>query len=201
MDGLSFPLSTSWRGGQGVRIFGVSSRVPDPRPLTPGPLTPETVIQPTARTPCPGPHRAGAPQGCTASLSLSSALEGDHAPDRALGPHPGPHLPRPETRRVVPRDAGDPRRERAGSEPPPRHGPAHLPSDSPVSPAALVRRPAGPQRRAAAPLVGTELRRVPAVQCAGAPGSTRAQGLVPALQRPIPRRLGRLRVVCVRDVA
>src|SRR5437016_3391593 len=118
-----------------------------------------------------------------------------------MGPHAGPHLPRLATRRVVSRDAGHARRGCARSESAPRHGPAHLPADSPVSSPAVVRRPARRQRAAAAPLLGTELRRLPAVQCARVPGPACAQGLVPALQRFVPRRLGRLRVVCVRNVA
>src|SRR5438105_7221236 len=118
-----------------------------------------------------------------------------------MGPHAGPHLPRLTTRRVVSRDARHPRRGCARSESPPRHGPAHLPADSPVSSPAMVRRPARRQRAAAAPLLGTELRRLPAVQCPRVSGPACAQGLVPALQRSVPRRLGRLRVVCVRNVA
>src|SRR5256884_8696849 len=118
-----------------------------------------------------------------------------------MGPHAGPHLPRLATRRVVSRDAGHARRGCARSESAPRHGPAPLPADSPVSSPAVVRRPARCQCAAAAPLLGTELRRLPAVQCARVSGPACAQGLVPALQRSVPRRLGRLRVVCVRNVA
>src|SRR5256886_16229372 len=118
-----------------------------------------------------------------------------------MGPHAGPHLPRLATRRVVSRDAGHARRGCARSESAPRHGPAPLPADSPVSSPAVVRRPARRQCAAAAPLLGTELRRLPAVQCARVSGPACAQGLVPALQRSVPRRLGRLRVVCVRNVA
>src|SRR5437660_4142997 len=117
-----------------------------------------------------------------------------------MGPHAGPHLPRLATRRVVSRDAGHARRGCARSESAPRRGPAHLPADPPVSSPAVVRRAARRQRAAAAPLLGTELRRLPAVQCARVAGPACAQGLVPALQRAVPRRLGRLRVVCVRDV-
>src|SRR5207237_9484289 len=159
-----------------------------------------SVTWPTARPPRRLPHW-GAPAGFTVSLSSSvSALEGDHAAHRTVGSHAGPHLPRPEARRLVSRDARDSRRRRAGSEPPPRPGAPHLPADSPVPPAALVRGPAHRQRAAAAPLLGIGARRVPAVQRAGAPGPARAQGLVPALQRTVPRRLGGLGVVCVRDV-
>src|ERR1051325_11151105 len=118
-----------------------------------------------------------------------------------MGPHAGPHLPRLATRRVVPRDARHPRRGCARSESAPRHRPPHIPADSAVSPPALVRRPARRQRPAAAPLLGTELRRLPAVQVPAVPGAACAQGLVPALQWLVPRRLGRLRVVCVPDVA
>src|SRR5256885_5120762 len=137
----------------------------------------------------------------TEPAPVISAREGDHAADRTLGPHPGPHVPRAEARCLVPRDARDPRRGRAGSEPSSGNDSAHVPADSSVPPATLVRRPARRQRAAAAPLVGTELRRVPAVQRTGASGPTRAQSLVPALQRAVPPRLGRLRVVCLRDVA
>src|SRR5438094_732610 len=118
-----------------------------------------------------------------------------------MGPHAGPHLPRLATRRVVSRDAGHARRGCARSESAPRPGPAHLPPDPPVSSPAVVRRAARRQRAAAAPLLGTELRRLPAVQRARVAGPACAQGLVPALQRFVPRRLGRLRVVCVRNVA
>src|SRR5437764_14732040 len=118
-----------------------------------------------------------------------------------MGPHTGPHLPRLAPRRVVSRDAGHARRGCARSESAPRRGPAHLPADPPVSSPAVVRAPPRGQRAAASPLLGTELRRLPAVQCARVPGPACAQGLVPALQRFVPRRLGRLRVVCVRNVA
>src|SRR5205085_2486092 len=141
----------------------------------------------------PGATLSGRPAGFTALRSLS-ALEGDHAAHRTMGPHAGPHLPRLEARRVVPRDARDPRRGRARSEPPPGHGAAHLPADPAVSPAALVRGAARRQRAAAAPLVGIDLRRLPAMQRAGGPRPARPQGLVPALQRTVPRRLGGLRV-------
>src|SRR5207248_4067497 len=97
-----------------------------------------------------------------------------------MGPHAGSHLPRLAPRRVVSRDAGHARRGCARSESAPRRGPAHLPADPPVSSPAVVRRAARRQRAAAAPLLGTELRRLPAVQRARVAGPACAQGLVPA---------------------